>query len=519
MNVESLKRNIPGWSFFGCGVVMVAAGLFLYVQAWRFVRTAVHAEGTVTGLVEKAGKEKKTLYYPVCKFQDSQGAEHEIQSDIPREDTTKWAAGTEVPVLYQPDDPRKAKLDDFGDVWGLAFETCFIGAFFAGLGLVFLLIGFVVRKVRKRKFAMLARQACGPPSVPSPAEPMKPMPAGASGAPGADERADAPRGALPREVTYHWTPDLARNAAGRFAGKANMFAMAVILLGIGTAIFLAYLITGNGSGACSFLICCVIFYAVMRTYIRRGWQMAFKQMPDSLVTLSIAADTITFHSTGQVNIMQWSHIREMWIFPEVLLLFFHGRTSYTPVPVAPLGGELKKVIEDKVSGHGGKVTAGGSKSFQQLVKDRGYAEIALAYGTLMFLILDVPAAVEVVRKGVPGHAAHPFYGNIVLGMFAIWPVAHCWGYLLRNRVVAAIAALLHNLWASVIIGAVWFAWLRMHGSIGIAFGGSLFASCYLVLGFLMTRQRVSKKRMAVYIYFAISVLVIVSTMVEAWLEK
>ena len=51
-------------------------------------------------------------------------------------------------VLYPQGQPKKAKLDEFFDVWGLAAITGGIGAFDLILGLAMLLVPIIIRRFR-----------------------------------------------------------------------------------------------------------------------------------------------------------------------------------------------------------------------------------------------------------------------------------------------------------------------------------------------------------------------------------
>ncbi len=78
-------------------------------------------------------------------------------------------------------------------------------------------------------------------------------------------------------------------------------------------------------------------------------------MPDRHVTVHVEAESITFQTSEHTSTMKWSLIKKLWSFPDVLLVFTYGRWNYSMIPVAPLGEELRRFIEDKVKEHGGKV--------------------------------------------------------------------------------------------------------------------------------------------------------------------
>ena len=78
-------------------------------------------------------------------------------------------------------------------------------------------------------------------------------------------------------------------------------------------------------------------------------------MRDRHVTVRIEPESITLRTSEHVSTMKWSLIKQVWSFPDVLLLFTYGRANYVGIPVAAIGPESKRYVEDRIRQHGGKV--------------------------------------------------------------------------------------------------------------------------------------------------------------------
>jgi hypothetical protein len=137
---NSLK--IGGWIFVIVGAIDLAASLFFYVHARNFVKSASRAEGTITKFVEEKDSDSDAvIYYPVYTFHDSQGQDHEITSSS-GSSLSGYKVGQTVAVLYSPDQPEKAKLDGFFDIW-------FLTVLLVGSGTFGLLVGSGMLGVRR----------------------------------------------------------------------------------------------------------------------------------------------------------------------------------------------------------------------------------------------------------------------------------------------------------------------------------------------------------------------------------
>jgi hypothetical protein len=125
----------------GFGILTLVGGVAL-VETQRFLAGAEGARGVVVDVVEVVKRERtgsgssrgftnRTYFHPVVRFTTAREQVVQFQSD---EGATRpaYRVGDTVEVLYDPANPRNARLDTWSSRWGLATICLGLGAF--GLG-------------------------------------------------------------------------------------------------------------------------------------------------------------------------------------------------------------------------------------------------------------------------------------------------------------------------------------------------------------------------------------------------
>lgn len=125
-----------GGIFLLVGLAMLAASSYLYVDQSDFIAGAKEADGEVIDLVRKRQDDDGSTSYTysaVIRFTDDRAVSHEfvdrISSSPPR-----YSKGQDVHLLYAPDNPTDAIVDDF---WGRWAVVVILG----GMGGIFSLVG------------------------------------------------------------------------------------------------------------------------------------------------------------------------------------------------------------------------------------------------------------------------------------------------------------------------------------------------------------------------------------------
>lgn len=96
--------------------ILAAVGAALaFGWSLLFVCTSTRTSGEITRLAERE-VDGQTVAYAVVEFDDAQGKRHIIQQSIGFQ-SHQYGAGDKVPVLYLPNNPQVAKLDNFSAKW------------------------------------------------------------------------------------------------------------------------------------------------------------------------------------------------------------------------------------------------------------------------------------------------------------------------------------------------------------------------------------------------------------------
>ncbi len=124
------------WMFCGIGAGQLGAAAFLYQDRHEFVRHTEQADGTVIDLLpsrsERGGK-VSISYSPVIEFRTATGQTIEFRSSI-GSSPPSYREGEKVAVLYRPDSPYQAEIDDFFFLWGGVAILGGVGTAFSALG-------------------------------------------------------------------------------------------------------------------------------------------------------------------------------------------------------------------------------------------------------------------------------------------------------------------------------------------------------------------------------------------------
>jgi hypothetical protein len=170
-----------GLLFAGIGGLSLLIGILLYISRKRFLRTAVSAQGTVTGHVERSGSEGGTVYSPVVQFTTVEGQTltftESVASNPPRHQP-----GASVKVLFPPGNPQAARVAGWFGLWFLPSFALLFGLAFLGAGV---------------PIYMFAEDPVEPAAVSIPEIGETLLPSGLPDIPGIDEIPEIPGGVQP----------------------------------------------------------------------------------------------------------------------------------------------------------------------------------------------------------------------------------------------------------------------------------------------------------------------------------
>jgi len=124
--------TIFGLVFGGVGTLLVALALFFFIRTRIFINNSQQTQGTITQMVYSHDSESSG-YTPVFRFRTFQGQEVEVSGNL-RTNPPQFQVGQTIDVLYDPENPQKARIKKWMNLY-------FVPALLGFLGLVFGCIG------------------------------------------------------------------------------------------------------------------------------------------------------------------------------------------------------------------------------------------------------------------------------------------------------------------------------------------------------------------------------------------
>ncbi|OLP45512.1 hypothetical protein BJF95_10005 [Rhizobium oryziradicis] len=135
---KSIK--LLGYVFAAAGVIMLLCGGAAFYYDGQFEQRALHAQGVVTDLTRKRDSDGDgDLFTAIVQFTDAKG-QHQEMADRTSSNPPRFSRGDKVDVMYDPESPSSAVIND---IWGrylVALIFGFLGAIFTILGSIFIII-------------------------------------------------------------------------------------------------------------------------------------------------------------------------------------------------------------------------------------------------------------------------------------------------------------------------------------------------------------------------------------------
>ena len=150
--------KIVGGTFFTVGLAMLGGSGYSYSSQSDFLTTAKSARGEVIAMSRRSSDDGDT-YAPVVRFTDDRGVAQEFVSRT-SSNPPSYSRGEQIDILYAPDNPGDAIIDDFFSRWGLSSILGFMGLIFGGVG-----GGLLFWQLRKERIKKWLRAKGTPVSI------------------------------------------------------------------------------------------------------------------------------------------------------------------------------------------------------------------------------------------------------------------------------------------------------------------------------------------------------------------
>lgn len=145
INKKGLKAGMfVGFIFSLMGLIFAVLGIKFVSDNLKFIETSEKTSGTVIELIEKKSDDGYT-YAPKITFLDKADSREITFISQTSSNPPAYKVGENLNIIYDPNNPEKAKIDSFFNLW--------LGEIlFSAIGLIFFIIGiFVLVSAIKRK--------------------------------------------------------------------------------------------------------------------------------------------------------------------------------------------------------------------------------------------------------------------------------------------------------------------------------------------------------------------------------
>jgi hypothetical protein len=121
-------------------MIMLAVSLWYGYSSYQFVSSGIEVEGTVVRLESSNSSDSGISYSPVFRYTVN-GQEYEYES-VNSSNPPTHAVGDSTTLLYQPDNPAKARENSFWELW---LMPAILFPISIGMLLLSIVIPFLVR--------------------------------------------------------------------------------------------------------------------------------------------------------------------------------------------------------------------------------------------------------------------------------------------------------------------------------------------------------------------------------------
>lgn len=147
-NPEKAITTLLATVFSIVGTSMLAGSFFSFNSTKNFINNSSSTTGVVIELKEVESTSRKSrsiVYYPLIKFEPKQGKAINFQAGTGT-NPPSYNVGETVPVLYNPNNPYKAEINSFFDLWFSFILLLLMGGVFTGVGATMFLINLGLTK-------------------------------------------------------------------------------------------------------------------------------------------------------------------------------------------------------------------------------------------------------------------------------------------------------------------------------------------------------------------------------------
>jgi hypothetical protein len=122
--------------FLIAGLCMLFGGLVSWYRTRNFLARCIKTKGVVVSHHYQTihdEDDKTTTSFPIFRFNHSTtGTEYTVRSNV----SGHMQKGQEIEILYDPQDPKNAKINKLSHTWMIPIIVTILGVFFSFLGIL-----------------------------------------------------------------------------------------------------------------------------------------------------------------------------------------------------------------------------------------------------------------------------------------------------------------------------------------------------------------------------------------------
>ena len=134
--VVNVRRNMLHNIFLIAGLYVLFGGLVSWYRTRNFLASCVKTKGVIVShhyQTSNDEEDKTTTSFPIFRFNHPiTGMEYTVRSNV----SGRLEEGQEIEILFDPQDPENAKIDNLSHTWMIPIVVTFLGVFFSFLGIL-----------------------------------------------------------------------------------------------------------------------------------------------------------------------------------------------------------------------------------------------------------------------------------------------------------------------------------------------------------------------------------------------
>ncbi len=120
------------------GGLLALIAVFLFIRTKNFMGKAQEVKGTVIEMVYSSGSDDGGGYAPVYQFNTLDGQSIEVHDNL-SSNPPRFKVGQTIEVLYDPENPQKARIKKWMNLYFASVLLGVLGLVFGGVGLATLI--------------------------------------------------------------------------------------------------------------------------------------------------------------------------------------------------------------------------------------------------------------------------------------------------------------------------------------------------------------------------------------------